>query len=83
MSTGLVIVLAVSAGAPLLLGPAPWLRLPGALLEIVAGIVLGPSVLGVVTSDVTIRAFALLGLSFLLFLAGSEALLPRPVPLAS
>lgn len=77
MSTGLVIVLAVAAGAPLLLGLLPWLRLPGALLEIVAGIVLGPSVLGWVTPDATIRALALLGLSFLLFLAGFEIDLRR------
>ena len=46
MSAGLVIVLAVAAGVPLLLGLLPRLRLPGALLEIVAGIVLGPAVLG-------------------------------------
>ncbi|GAA3218141.1 cation:proton antiporter [Pseudonocardia petroleophila] len=77
MSTGLVIVLAVAAGAPLLLGLLPWLRLPGALLEILAGIVLGPSVLGWVTPDATIRALALLGLSFLLFLAGFEIDLRR------
>jgi Kef-type K+ transport system membrane component KefB len=72
VSPGLVIVLAVAAAAPLLLGLAPWLRLPGALLEIVAGIALGPSVLGWVTPDATIEALALLGLSFLLFLAGFE-----------
>jgi hypothetical protein len=45
MSTGLVVVLAVAALAPLV---AVRLRLPGALLEIVAGIVLGPAVLGLV-----------------------------------
>lgn len=77
MSTGLVIVLAVAAAAPLLLGLLPWLRLPGALLEIVVGIVIGPSVLGWVTPDATINALALLGLSFLLFLAGSEVDLRR------
>lgn len=70
MSTALVVVFAIGALAPLV---AVRLRLPGALLEIVAGIVLGPSVLGLVRSDVTLGAFALLGLSFMLFLAGSEA----------
>lgn len=70
-------VLAVAAAVPLLLGLAPWLRLPGALLEIVAGIVLGPSLLGWVTPDATVEALALLGLSFLLFLAGSEVDLRR------
>jgi Kef-type K+ transport system membrane component KefB len=77
VSTGLVVVLAVAAGVPLLLGLLPWLRLPGALLEIVAGIVLGPSVLGWVVPDATVEALALLGLSFLLFLAGSEVDLRR------
>lgn len=72
MSPGLVIVLAVAAGVPLLLGLLPRLRLPGALLEIVVGVLIGPSVLGWVTPDATVRALALLGLSFLLFLAGSE-----------
>jgi len=77
VSAGLVIVLAVAAGVPLLLGLLPRLRLPGALVEIVAGIVLGPAVLGWVTPDATARALALLGLSFLLFLAGSEVDLRR------
>lgn len=74
MSTSLVIVFAIAAVAPLV---AVRLRLPGALLEIIAGIVLGPSVLGWVRPDPTISAFALLGLSFLLFLAGSEVDLRR------
>ncbi len=72
MSNGLVIVLAVAAAVPLLLGLVPRLLLPGALVEIVAGILLGPSVLNWVSPDTTLRALALLGLSFLLFLAGYE-----------
>ena len=74
MSTSLVLVFAIAAVAPII---AVRLRLPGALLEIIAGIVLGPSVLGWVRPDATIGAFALLGLSFLLFLAGSEVDLRR------
>ena len=74
MSTSLVLVFAIAAVAPII---AVRLRLPGALLEIIAGIVLGPSVLGWVRPDATISAFALLGLSFLLFLAGSEVDLRR------
>jgi Kef-type K+ transport system membrane component KefB len=74
VSVGLVVVLAVAALAPLV---AVRLRLPGALLEIVAGIVLGPAVLGLVRPDATLAALALLGLSFLLFLAGSEVDLRR------
>ena len=77
MSAGLVVVLAVAAGVPLLLGLFPAVRLPGALLEIAAGVLIGPSVLGWVVPDETIRAFSLLGLSFLLFLAGSEVDLRR------
>ncbi len=77
MSVGLVVVLAVAAGVPLLLGLVPALRLPGALLEILVGVALGPSVLGWVEPDATVRALALLGLSFLLFLAGSEVDLRR------
>jgi Kef-type K+ transport system membrane component KefB len=48
-----------------------------ALLETVAGVLLGPSVLGWVTPDATVEAVAVLGLSFLLFLAGSEVDLRR------
>ena len=74
MSLSLVLVLAVAALVPPV---AVRLRLPGALLEIVAGIVLGPSLLGWIRPDATINALSLLGLSFLLFLAGSEVDLRR------
>jgi Kef-type K+ transport system membrane component KefB len=74
MSLSLVLVLAVAALVPLV---AVRLRLPGALLEIVAGIVLGSSLLGWIRPDATINALSLLGLSFLLFLAGSEVDLRR------
>ena len=43
---GLLIVVAVGFAAPFLLGLAPGLRIPAVVLEIVAGIVVGPSVLG-------------------------------------
>ncbi|MGE3288681.1 MAG: cation:proton antiporter [Pseudonocardia sp.] len=77
MSGSLVTVLAVAALVPLLLGLVPRLPLPGPLVEILAGVVLGPSVLGWVHADETVSAIALLGLSFLLFLAGSEVDLRR------
>ncbi|HSE81107.1 MAG TPA: cation:proton antiporter [Gaiellaceae bacterium] len=70
--TGLLIVVAVAFLAPLLLGLAPSLRLPSVVLELVAGIVIGPSVLGWVEVDEPIRVLALIGLAFLLFLAGLE-----------
>ena len=72
MSHGLVIVLGVAAAIPLLLGLMPRLRMPGALVEIVAGVLIGPAVLGWVRTDEAIGVLAALGLSFLLFLAGFE-----------
>jgi Kef-type K+ transport system membrane component KefB len=70
--SGLLIVVAVAFGAPFLLGLFPRLRLPSVVFEIVAGIVIGPSVLGWVEVDDTISVLALLGLAMLLFLAGLE-----------
>ena len=69
---GLLLVVAVAFAAPFLLGLAPGLRVPAVVLEIVAGIVIGPSVLGWVEVDATIEVMATLGLGFLLFLGGLE-----------
>jgi len=68
----LLAVLAIAFAAPLLLGFAPRVRVPAVVLEIVAGIVLGPSVLGWIEADLVVRIVAVLGLAFLLFLAGLE-----------
>jgi Kef-type K+ transport system membrane component KefB len=70
-STQLVAVAAVAFLAPLLLGLAPRLRVPAVVLEIVAGILLGP-VLHWVHVDLPIQVLSTLGLAFLLFLAGLE-----------
>ncbi len=70
--TGLVLVAAVAFLAPFLLGLAPKVRLPAVVLEILAGIAIGPSGLGWVEPDVAIEVLALLGLAMLLFLAGME-----------
>jgi Kef-type K+ transport system membrane component KefB len=70
--TNLLIVMAVAFAAPLLLGLFPRLLLPSVVLEIVAGIVVGPSVLGWVEVDEAVEVVALLGLAFVLFLAGLE-----------
>jgi Kef-type K+ transport system membrane component KefB len=70
--SGLLIVSAVAFTAPLLLGLAPALRLPSVVLELVAGIAIGPAGLGWVEIDEPIRVFSLVGLAFLLFLAGLE-----------
>jgi Kef-type K+ transport system membrane component KefB len=69
---GLLIVVAAAFAAPFLLGLAPGLRIPAVVLEIVAGIVVGPSVLGWVEVDPTIAVMSTLGLAFLLFLGGLE-----------
>jgi Kef-type K+ transport system membrane component KefB len=70
--SGLLIVVAVAFAAPFALGLLPRLRLPAVVLEIVLGIVIGPAVLGWVEIDATISVVALVGLVFLLFLAGLE-----------
>src|SRR5919204_3667663 len=68
----LLVVALVAFAAPLLLGLAPGLRLPAVVLELVAGILLGPSALGVAELDAPVRVLSLVGLAFLLFLAGLE-----------
>jgi Kef-type K+ transport system membrane component KefB len=68
----LLVVCLVAVAAPLLVGFLPWLRVPAVLLEIVAGIVLGPSVLGWISVDLPVSILALIGLAFLLFLSGLE-----------
>jgi Kef-type K+ transport system membrane component KefB len=70
--TNLLGVLVVGLVAPLLLGFAPSLRVPAVVLEIVLGVVLGPSALGWLEPDVPVQIVALLGLAMLLFLAGLE-----------
>ena len=68
----LAIVAAVAFGSPLLLGFAPRLRVPSVLVEIGAGVVLGPSGLGWVQADAPVQVMALIGVGFLLLLAGLE-----------
>jgi Kef-type K+ transport system membrane component KefB len=69
---GVAIVAAVALGAPLALGLFPKLRLPAIVLEIVLGVAIGPQVLGWVSIDTPIEVLSLLGLAFLLLLAGLE-----------
>ena len=70
--TNLLRVAVIALLAPLTLGLAPRLRLPAVVLEIVTGIVVGPQVLGWVEVDLPVSIVSLLGLAFLLFLAGLE-----------
>jgi Kef-type K+ transport system membrane component KefB len=75
--TDLLIVSIVAFAAPFVLGLFPSVRLPSVILEIVAGIVIGPSVLGIVKVDQAVAVVALIGLTFVLFLAGLEIDLTR------
>ncbi len=75
--TGVLVVAAVAFTVPFLLGLAPSLRLPAVVLEIVAGVAIGPSGFGLVEVDLPLEVLALLGLAFLLFLAGLEIDLAR------
>jgi len=70
--TNLLVVVAVGLVAPLALGFFPRVRLPAIVLEIVLGIVIGPSGLGWVEPDLPVSILALVGLAFLLFLSGLE-----------
>ncbi len=69
---GLAIAAAAALAAALALGLFPGIRLPAIVLEIVLGIVIGPQVLGWVSIDTPIQVMSLLGLAFLLLLAGLE-----------
>jgi Kef-type K+ transport system membrane component KefB len=75
--TGVLVVAAIAFTVPLVLGLAPTLHLPSVVLEILAGIVIGPAILGLAEVDLPLEVLALLGLAFLLFLAGLEIDLDR------
>jgi Kef-type K+ transport system membrane component KefB len=45
---------------------------PAVVVEILAGVVLGPDVLGVVQADLAVQVLAVIGLAFLLFTVGLE-----------
>jgi Kef-type K+ transport system membrane component KefB len=69
---GLAIVAGAAFFMPLLLGMFPRVRLPSVVLEILAGVLIGPAVLGWVHVDGPITVISRLGLASLLFLAGME-----------
>jgi Kef-type K+ transport system membrane component KefB len=70
--TNVAVVAAVAFVAPLALGLVPRLRLPAVVLEIVLGIVVGPQVLGWAEVDTPVQVLNLIGLAFLLLIAGLE-----------
>lgn len=74
----LVLVVAVAAISPFVSDfTQRWTRLPGVVVEILLGIVIGPQVLGWVELDEVINVLAEMGLVFLIFLAGFEIDMPR------
>lgn len=68
----LAIVAAVAFGAPLALGLVPRLRAPSLVVELGLGIVIGPQVLGWAEVDAAVEVMALIGVAFLLLIAGLE-----------
>jgi Kef-type K+ transport system membrane component KefB len=72
-----VIVAAVAFAAPLVLAFAPRLLIPSLVLELVAGIVIGPSVLDIAEVNQPVEVFAEVGLVVLLYLCGREIRLDR------
>src|SRR5215831_13684851 len=67
-----LIIAAVAVLVPLVLGLVPRLPVPEAALEVIAGILIGPAVLGWVRIDAPVQVLSDLGLGMLLFLAGLE-----------
>ena len=83
----LVLVVTIAALSPFISDTSKrWLRLPGVVVEILLGIIIGPHVLGWAHLNEIISVLAELGLVFLIFLAGFEIDLQqvrgRPVKLA-
>ena len=70
--SSILVVTVVALLAPVLVNLAPRLRLPAVALEIVIGVIVGPSGLGWLEVDLPVVVLSLLGLAFLLFLAGLE-----------
>ena len=77
MFNSLLIVGGVAVAVPLLLGLVPAVKVPPVVLEILGGVLVGPSVLGWVHLDAAVRVVSDLGLGFLLFMAGYEIDLRR------
>jgi Kef-type K+ transport system membrane component KefB len=70
--TNLFIVSLIAFLAPLTVALVPRLKVPAVVVEILAGVALGPAVLGVVDADLPVQVLAVVGLSFLLFMVGLE-----------
>jgi Kef-type K+ transport system membrane component KefB len=77
---GFVAVAIIAFAAPLLRELVPALVVPAVVLELLAGVVLGPHGLDVVSVDTPTTVFAQVGLALLLFLAGLEVRLDKLEP---
>lgn len=77
----LLVVVVLAVLAPLATSRVRGVRIPTVVGEIVAGIIVGGSVLGLVAHDPVLDILALLGFAYLMFLSGLEvdfdALFPR------
>lgn len=75
--TDLLLVAAAAFAAPLILDLTPLPTVPAIVAEILAGILIGPSVLGIAEVDEPVRVLSQIGLVFLFFLAGLEIAFDR------
>jgi len=84
--TTLLLVAFAAFCSPILADWLRQLRVPGVVLELLLGMLIGPQVLGLVQQDHVVEGLAELGLTFLIFLAGYEIELEeirgRPLNLA-
>jgi Kef-type K+ transport system membrane component KefB len=69
---GLLVVAVAAFVAPLMARAIPRRLVPPVVLEVLAGIAVGPQLLGLVRLDGPVEVLYLLGFGFLLFLAGQE-----------
>lgn len=69
---GLLVVAVVALVAPLAAGLVPGRLLPPVVLEVVLGIAVGPQGLGLVSPKGAVELLYLMGLGFVLFLAGQD-----------
>ena len=84
--TQLTLIAVAAVLAPMLSLLSGGVAIPGVVMEILLGVLLGPSVLGWAHEDVIVTAFSNFGLAMLMFLAGYEldlaAVRGRPLALA-
>ena len=70
--SAVLIIALVAVAVPVALALVPRLPVPGAVLEVLAGILIGPALLGWVHVNAPVQVLSDLGLGMLLFLAGLE-----------